>query len=166
MGGASILLWSCSLASALHVGPRTVPHRRRTTQVARRLLGVCCKEPSDTPALDTADASLAVPLLKPESADASPAVPVMKTESLTSHHAVGDDHPHGIVLIIYTGGTMGMTKDPSNGALSPDKSYLRQCISEMPEFSNSDMPDTDIIQYEPLLDSSNIGTHPGYNPMC
>jgi len=117
-------------------------------------------------ALDAADASPAVPVLKPELADISPVVPVMKTESLTSYHAVGDDHPHGIVLIIYTGGTMGMTKDPSNGALSPDKSYLRQCISEMPEFSNSDMPDTDIIQYEPLLDSSNIGTHPGYNPMC
>ena len=152
--GASILLLSWSLASALHVGPRTVPHRRQNTHAqARRFTGVYCKEPTpalDTPALDT-------PAL--DTSDASPAVPVLKPESLTSYHAVGDDHPHGIVLIIYTGGTMGMTSDQSNG-LSPDKEYLRQYICEMPEFTNSDMPDTDIIQYDPLLDSSNIG-----NPM-
>ena len=136
-----MLLWSWALAcSALHVVPRTVTYQRRTT----RTHSVCCKEPSDTP----------------------PAVPALKPESLTSYHAVGGDHPHGIVLIIYTGGTMGMTKDPGNGALSPEKNYLRQCICAMPEFTNSDMPDTDIIQYEPLLDSSNIGMYPGCNPVC
>lgn len=86
------------------------------------------------------------------------AAPALQPETLTSYHTVGGDHPHGLVLIIYTGGTMGMTKDPGNGgALRPDQGYLRQCICDMPEFTNSDMPDTDLIQYEPLLDSSNIG---------
>ena len=43
----------------------------------------------------------------------------------------------------------------------PLSSVKRQCICEMPEFANSDMPDTDIIEYDPLLDSSNIGVNPG-----
>ena len=132
---ASMILWSWSLASALHFGPRMVPHWRQNTQAVRRSCGVYCK-------------------------DESSAVPVLKKESLTSYHAVGGDHPNGIVLIIYTGGTVGMTSD-ATGALSPDKAYLRQCICEMPEFANSDMPDTDIIEYDPLLDSSNIGVNPG-----
>ena len=141
---ASMILWSCSLASALHFGPGMVPasamhfgprNWRQNTPAVRRSCGVYCK-------------------------DESSAVPVQKKESLTSYHAVGDDHPNGIVLIIYTGGTVGMTSD-ATGALSPDKAYLRQCICEMPEFANSDMPDTDIIEYDPLLDSSNIGVNPG-----
>lgn len=131
---ASIILWSWSLASALHFGPRTVPHWRQNA-LSTRFCGVYCK-------------------------DESSAVHALKPESLTSYHAVGGDHPNGIVLIIYTGGTVGMTSDPT-GALSPDTAYLRQCICEMPEFANSDMPDTDIIQYDPLLDSSNIGVNPG-----
>ena len=50
-----------------------------------------------------------------------------------------------------------MTKDTNTGALSPDPAYLRRCICEMPEFENPDIPDTDMIQYDPLLDSSNVG---------
>ena len=34
----------------------------------------------------------------------------------------------------------------------------------MPEFANSDMPDTDIIEYDPLLDSSNIGVNQAVPP--
>ena len=142
---ASMILWSWSLASALHFGPRMVPHWHQNTQAVRRSCGVYCK-----------DESSAVPVQKDESS----AVPVLGVESLTSYHAVDGDHPNGIVLIIYTGGTVGMTSD-TTGALSPDKAYLRQCICEMPEFANSDMPDTDIIEYDPLLDSSNIGVNPG-----
>ena len=69
----------------------------------------------------------------------------------------GAGHVNGLVLIIYTGGTLGMSKDPTTGALEPKPGYLREVVSTMPEFSNADMPDTDMIEYDPLLDSSNIG---------
>ena len=85
------------------------------------------------------------------------ATPAFKPTPLTSYHKSGRDHANGIVLIIYTGGTLGMTKDTNTGALSNDPAYLRRCICEMPEFENPDIPDTDMIQYDPLLDSSNVG---------
>ena len=44
-----------------------------------------------------------------------------------------------------------------SGALEPKPGYLREVVSTMPEFKNADMPDTDMIEYDPLLDSSNIG---------
>ena len=55
------------------------------------------------------------------------------------------------VLIIYTGGTMGMRHD-ENGALRPVSGYLTQSINELPEMSRKEMPRFDIIEYEPLLD--------------
>lgn len=50
-----------------------------------------------------------------------------------------------------------MAKDPVTGALEPKPGYLAEVVTQMPEFMNPDMPDTDIIEYDPLLDSSNIG---------
>jgi L-asparaginase/Glu-tRNA(Gln) amidotransferase subunit D len=38
------------------------------------------------------------------------------------------------VLIIYTGGTMGM-KPGKDGSLAPVQGYLTQCINELPEMS-------------------------------
>jgi len=63
--------------------------------------------------------------------------------------------PTGRVLLIYTGGTMGMTK--VNGSLQPTRGYLPKRISEMSEMSDPEMPQLDLIEYDPLLDSSNIG---------
>ena len=99
---ASMILWSCSLASALHFGPRMVPasalhfgprNWRQNTQAVRRSCGVYCK-------------------------DESSAVPVLKKESLTSYHAVGGKHPNGIVLIIYTGCLLYTSPSPRDGLLS------------------------------------------------
>ena len=42
-----------------------------------------------------------------------------------------DGHGAGRVLLIYTGGTMGMTVQ--NGSLTPLKGYLPKCIVDMPE---------------------------------
>ena len=66
-------------------------------------------------------------------------------------HGVGP----GRVLLIYTGGTMGMAVQ--NGSLTPLKGYLPECIAAMPEMYEASMPDLDILEYDPLIDSSNIG---------
>ena len=60
------------------------------------------------------------------------------------------------VLIIYCGGTMGMRPDAS-GSLCPVPGYLTACINELPEMSRPEMPKFDIIEYQPLLDSSCMG---------
>jgi L-asparaginase/Glu-tRNA(Gln) amidotransferase subunit D len=48
------------------------------------------------------------------------------------------------VLIIYTGGTMGMTKQ--NGSLAPTRGYLPRRISEMEEMADPEMPRLDLIE--------------------
>lgn len=63
---------------------------------------------------------------------------------------------HKRVLIIYTGGTMGM-RPGVDGSLSPSPGYLTEKIKEMPEMSQQDMPDYEIIEYDPLIDSSCMG---------
>lgn len=60
--------------------------------------------------------------------------------------------PH--VLVIYTGGTIGM-KRTANG-YEPVAGYLQQLMSEIPRFGAADVPAFDIEQFEPLLDSSNM----------
>jgi L-asparaginase len=60
------------------------------------------------------------------------------------------------VLILYTGGTMGM-KIQNDGTLAPERGYLSARIKEMPEIGRSEMPDFTIKEYVPLLDSSMMG---------
>lgn len=60
------------------------------------------------------------------------------------------------VLILYTGGTMGMRKD-ENGSLSPVPGYLTERIKELPELARPEMPSFTIKEYSPLLDSSCMG---------
>ncbi|CAM9432196.1 unnamed protein product, partial [Chrysoparadoxa australica] len=57
------------------------------------------------------------------------------------------------VLIIYTGGTIGMKKD-TGGALAPVPGYFTEQIFAMSDLSKPEMPMFDCIEYEPLLDSS------------
>lgn len=56
------------------------------------------------------------------------------------------------VLIIYTGGTIGMLS--SDAGYKVKKNYLGQCLSKMPELADADMPDWDLVEYESLIDSS------------
>ena len=60
------------------------------------------------------------------------------------------------VLILYTGGTMGMRLQ-EDGTLAPERGYLTARIREMPETSRAEMPDFIIKEYLPLLDSSLMG---------
>ena len=60
------------------------------------------------------------------------------------------------VLILYTGGTMGMRMQ-KDGTLAPERGYLSARIKEMPEIGRSEMPDFTIKEYIPLLDSSMMG---------
>lgn len=61
------------------------------------------------------------------------------------------------VLIIYTGGTMGMKKGP-DGSLSPVPGYLTEQIKyNFSEMQREEMPIFDIIEYDKLLDSSCMG---------
>ena len=71
-------------------------------------------------------------------------------------HMTMDEMEQKSVLIVYTGGTMGMKPD-ENGSLAPVPGYLVQVLNEMPEMHRPEMPKYDIIEYDPLIDSSSMG---------
>lgn len=58
------------------------------------------------------------------------------------------------VLIINTGGTISSIK--TDRGLLPKKGYVKQALAELPELKHHQMPLYDLIEYEPLIDSSNI----------
>ncbi|MEG0500437.1 MAG: asparaginase domain-containing protein, partial [Rikenellaceae bacterium] len=57
------------------------------------------------------------------------------------------------VLIIYTGGTIGMKKDPVTNALSPFD--LEQLMIEVPELSKFDI-NISTYTFDPIIDSSDV----------
>lgn len=58
------------------------------------------------------------------------------------------------VCMIYTGGTIGMKKEEQGYV--PKKGFLAEQLSLMPELNYPEVPKFDLIEYDPLLDSSNI----------
>jgi len=58
------------------------------------------------------------------------------------------------VYIVYTGGTIGM--QPTAEGYAPAPGYLAAQLAAMPELRDPAMPDYDIHEYDPLLDSSNM----------
>jgi len=58
------------------------------------------------------------------------------------------------IYIAYTGGTIGMK--PSAEGFVPVAGYLSETIANMPEFYHQDMPDFEINEYNPLIDSANV----------
>ncbi|MFZ5944628.1 MAG: asparaginase [Bacillota bacterium] len=58
------------------------------------------------------------------------------------------------VYIIYTGGTIGMTKSESGYKPTPD--YLQYQMDNILELKSSIMPEYTIHEYKPLLDSANM----------
>lgn len=58
------------------------------------------------------------------------------------------------VCIIYTGGTIGMVK--TSAGYSPDKTYIYAALNEIEGQASPELPLFDLIEYDPLLDSSNI----------
>lgn len=60
------------------------------------------------------------------------------------------------ILIIYTGGTIGMLK--TSQGYSPAPGLLEHYMAQMPEFKHPSMPAYDLIEYTQLLDSSDMST--------
>ncbi|KAG9394088.1 Asparaginase/glutaminase [Carpediemonas membranifera] len=58
------------------------------------------------------------------------------------------------VYVIYTGGTIGMKK--TSKGYEPAAGYLSSVVKALPNFHTDDMPDFTIVEYNPLLDSSNM----------
>lgn len=58
------------------------------------------------------------------------------------------------VLVVYTGGTIGMKKT-ANG-YEPVPGYLQHLMSRIARFEAADVPEFEIEEFEPLLDSSNM----------
>ena len=58
------------------------------------------------------------------------------------------------ILIIYTGGTIGMMKTP--GGYAPQKEYFHVLLDAIPELKAAEMPGWEVVDMDPLLDSSNI----------
>ena len=58
------------------------------------------------------------------------------------------------VLIIYTGGTIGMVSTDSGYA--PQSGYLKGVLEGVGELRSREVPDWDLLEFEQLLDSSNI----------
>jgi L-asparaginase len=59
------------------------------------------------------------------------------------------------VYIAYTGGTIGMARTPAGYAPAPG--YLQEQIARMPELASDRLPEFDVREYDPLLDSSDMG---------
>ena len=58
------------------------------------------------------------------------------------------------ILIIHTGGTIGMTR--TEQGYQPDGTYFRQAVFHMDSLKAKGMPEWDFIETEPLLDSSRM----------
>ncbi len=58
------------------------------------------------------------------------------------------------VLIIYTGGTIGMKK--TECGYTPAPGFLREAIDTIPDMARADFPAWELYEMSPLLDSSNM----------
>ena len=58
------------------------------------------------------------------------------------------------VCIINTGGTIGMKRGP-NG-YQPEKGFLGKQLEAIPELASSEMPNHEIIEFDPVIDSSDM----------
>lgn len=58
------------------------------------------------------------------------------------------------VCILYTGGTIGMV--PTEHGYAPKKDYFSVLLSEIHQLKSTSLPQWDVVEFDPLLDSSNI----------
>ena len=61
------------------------------------------------------------------------------------------------VLIIYTGGTIGMTR--TENGYAPSAGYFRAALDAISDLHSEEMPAWDFLELSPLLDSSNMTVH-------
>ena len=58
------------------------------------------------------------------------------------------------VLIIYTGGTIGMTR--TDKGYAPVAGCFRESLAKIPDLSSEDIPEWELLEMSPLLDSSDM----------
>ena len=58
------------------------------------------------------------------------------------------------ICILYTGGTIGMV--PSEKGYVPSSGAFLDLLRAIPDLYWADMPEWDVVEFEPLLDSSDI----------
>lgn len=58
------------------------------------------------------------------------------------------------VCILYTGGTIGMV--PTEDGYAPKKGYFGSLLDDISQLKHVDMPAWDLVEFDPLLDSSDI----------
>ena len=61
------------------------------------------------------------------------------------------------ICILYTGGTIGMM--PGEQGYAPKPGCFVGGLAAIPELTSPDMPDWELVEMDPLLDSSNITVH-------
>ena len=61
------------------------------------------------------------------------------------------------ICILYTGGTIGMM--PGEQGYAPKPGCFAGGLAAIPELTSPDMPDWELVEMDPLLDSSNITVH-------
>ena len=61
------------------------------------------------------------------------------------------------VLLLYTGGTIGMTRSPNGYA--PQSGRFRVALDEISDLRAPELPAWELMELEPLLDSSNMTVH-------
>ncbi|EFA75238.1 L-asparaginase I [Heterostelium album PN500] len=60
------------------------------------------------------------------------------------------------VFIIYTGGTLGMKRDPIHGTLRPEPNYIVEQLEMLPEMKSPEMPSYKLTEFHPPIDSSDM----------
>jgi len=68
---------------------------------------------------------------------------------------VGSTQPAANVLIICTGGTIGMFEN-EDGALENRAGYLKEMLPKVFQFNANKMPNLEVVEWEPLIDSTNM----------
>ncbi|MBR2930892.1 MAG: asparaginase [Clostridia bacterium] len=58
------------------------------------------------------------------------------------------------VLIIYTGGTIGMKRTPHG--YTPSPGFFAEAVAAIPDMTREDFPDFELVELSPLLDSSDM----------
>lgn len=79
-------------------------------------------------------------------------VAVVAALGVSAFAGAGADRPR--VLCLYTGGTIGMNKTSSGYV--PVPGFLESLMDAMPCFKAPEVPEFHILEYNPLLDSSNM----------
>ncbi len=58
------------------------------------------------------------------------------------------------ICIIHTGGTIGMQRTKKGYA--PQKGFIQTALSKIDQLNSEEMPSYDLVEYDPLLDSTNV----------